>query len=255
MNKLEFWIENGCLVSHPETTEADGNGQGRSLQNLGRFVKVETSEAGTTIKWLMSAGNWASLFFVQDWLRSLPPPYSLRFFNAGWFRETYSSPSEASARIGQLIGKADVRFSSRAFTRSFVPDVSKLPPRLRQSWEAGSAPPDATVVCSIDPVTGISQVESVGHASAIASIWGVSPVTYPCLTGHSYDRVVSNAYHEVLKTRRPNFSHVIAAMTQPDGEVQWYGYQRLVFPGHVNDMGHPTVNVVGHVSQVEIPLL
>ncbi len=251
MNRLEFWVRDGCLVNRPDKRESAA----RSNIEIGQIVKVETAESGTTIKWSMFAPNWASLFFVQEWLPSLPQPYVLRFFNSGWFCETYETAVQARARIGQLTGKADVRFSARAFTRTFVPNVPKLPPRLRSAWEAGVAQPDSSVVCSVDPVTGLSQVESVGHASAIASIWGVSPVTYPCITGHSYDRVVSNAYHEVLRTRRPNFSHVIAAMTQPDGEIQWYGYQRLVFPGIISDTGLPTVNVVGHVSEVEIPLL
>jgi hypothetical protein len=254
MNNLEFWIGNGCLVDRPKSSFGNDLPD-RTLIQSGRYIKIESTEAGTIVKWTMFAPNWASLFFIEGWLGNLPEPYTLRFFNAGWFSETYDSKEAASRRISQLIGKADVRFSSRAYTRRFVPTVMKLPERLRQAWEAGEAPPDSSVVCSVDNVTGISQVESVGHASAIASIWGVSPVTYPCLTGHSYDRAVSGAYHDVLRTGRPDYSHVIAAMTQPDGEVQWYGYQRLVFPGTSSVHGNPTVNVMGHVSPVEIPLL
>ena len=254
MNYQEFWISNGCLVDRPKSTMGTDVPE-RALLQSGQYIKIELSDSGTVVKWTMFAPNWASLFFVEKWLSSLSGPYKLRFFNAGWFSETYQTKEEAEQRINQLIGKADVRFSTRAYTRSFVPTVSKLPEKLREAWEAGTALPDSAVVCSIDNTTGISQVESVGHASAIASIWGVSPVTYPCLTGHSYDRAVSGAYHEVLQTGRPNYSHVIAAMTQPDGEVQWYGYQRVVFPGIIRVNGNPTVNVMGHVSPVEIPLL
>ncbi len=254
MQTLDFWIDNGCLVERPLLFAGQEPSE-KSLVQLGRFVKIESSETGTTVKWSMFSPNWASLYFAEEWLKSLPGPYVLRFFNAGWFSETYDDTKAASSRIRQLIGKADVRFSARAFARSFQPTITRLPDRLREAWEAGAAPPDATVVCSIDAASGIAQVESVGHASAIASIWGVSPVTFPCLTGHSYDRVVSGAYHDVLRTGRPSYSHVIAAMTQPDGEIKWHGYQRVVLPGTTRFNGNPTVNVVGHVSAVEIPLL
>jgi hypothetical protein len=254
MSKFEFWIDDGCIVERP-TANDGGVLSDRALVQSGRYVKIETIDTGTTVKWCMFAPNWASLYFTESWLHSLPAPFTLRFFNAGWFSEKYDTAQEAADRISQVVAKADVRFSARAFSRQFIPTVSRLPDRLREAWEAGAAPPDATVVCSVDSLTGISQVESVGHASAIASIWGVSPVTFPCLTGHSYDRVVSGAYHEVLRTGRPNYSHVIAAMAQPDGETQWHGYQRVVFPGANRVNGNPTVNVVGYVSAVEIPLL
>jgi hypothetical protein len=107
----------------------------------------------------------------------------------------------------------------------------------------------------VDMNSGQSQVERVGHKSAIATIWGVSPVSFPCLTGHSYDRVVSSAYVDVVRSSRPNFSHVVAAMTQPNGETRWFGYQRAIFPGNMLEGGLPSVQVVGHISPVDIALL
>jgi hypothetical protein len=169
MNRLEFWIKDGCLARSSEY----GNAPNDVRDNLSAsdIVKIETSEAGTTIKWSMFAPNWASLFFAQDWIASLPGPYLLNFFNAGWFKELCQSAPEASARIGQLVSKSDIRLSARAYTRTLEPSVRKLPSRLRTAWEAGAAPAEASVVCSIDPVTGLSRVETVGAASAIASIW------------------------------------------------------------------------------------
>ena len=36
--------------------------------------------------------------------------------------------------------------------------------------------------------------------SLIARIWGVSPNSYPCLNGHSYDRAVTPEYFKVVTT-------------------------------------------------------
>ncbi len=254
MSVLEFWISEGCLVDRPQTDDSVAISD-RVILQTGKYVKVESDPSGTVVKWSMFGPNWASLVFVESWLPNFQAPFTLRFFNAGWFCEKYETAQDATRRISQLLGKADVRFSAKAFSRNFIPTIEKLPDGLRAAWEAGATPPNSTVVCSVDLETGISQVEAVGHESAIASIWGVSPVSFPCLTGHSYDRVVSRTYFDVLKSGRPNYSHVIAAMTQPDGEVQWHGYQRVVFPGTARVNGNPTVNVVGHVSPVEIPLL
>jgi hypothetical protein len=254
MRTLDFWIEDGCLVDTPTAIQSDLQSERAFIQSS-NFIKVEVTETGTTIRWTMFACNWASLFFVQNWIHSLMPPFTLRFFNGGWFSERYETARDAAKRIEALVAKADVRFSARVFTRNFEPKVADLPETLRQSWEVGLADPTVAVVCAVDPDNGQSQVERVGHKSAIASIWGVSPVSFPCLSGHSYDRVVSGAYINVVKNQRPNFSHVIAAMTQPDGETRWYGYQRVIFPGHSKENGLPSVHVVGHVSPVDIPLL
>ncbi len=254
MEKIEFWIEDGCLVDTPDELRSLKQSQRVYIQS-NSAVKVETGEEGTTVLWSMFASNWASLYFVQNWLHSLTGPFKLRFFNSGWFSEKYDTSRDASARIEWLITKSDVRFSARVFTKNFYPKVSNLPEVLRESWEAGQANLNNTVVCAVDVESGQTQVESVGNKSAIASIWGVSPVSFPCLTGHSYDRVVSGAYLDVIKTERPNYSHVVAAMTKPDGETRWYGYQRAIFPGKSKSGSFASVHIIGHVSPIDIPLL
>jgi hypothetical protein len=251
----ELWIEGGLIVDRP-LDEAGLPVSERLLLHSRNYVKIETTDAGTTVKWVMFAANWASVFFVREWLTTLPKPYTLKFFIAGWFEETLGTYLETRDRIDQLMAKSDVRFTERVFTREFnLNGASVVPPDFELAVNEGKIPEDKTVVCVIDTVNERTRVSHVGSDSALASVWGLSPVAYPCLSGHSYDKVVSRPYFEVLKTGRPHHDHVLAAMTHPDGEVRWFGYQRLILPGNQRINGHPTVSVLCHRGAVDIPVL
>ena len=50
------------------------------------------------------------------------------------------------------------------------------------------------------------------HFDTIAKLWGLNPVSYPCLIGHSYDEAVSRAYPLVTRTGDPHYDHIYAAM-------------------------------------------
>ena len=63
--------------------------------------------------------------------------------------------------------------------------------------------PDFAVYCIYDSATGKFQVERGGPKSTIARLWGMSPVSYPCLTGHSYYQMVSRAYPKLPHTFTP----------------------------------------------------
>jgi hypothetical protein len=251
----DLWIDGGQIVARPDD-ESGMPVSERILLHTRNHVKIESTSAGTTTKWVMFAANWASVFFMREWLTIMPKPFTLKFFIAGWFEETYETYLEARERIDQLMAKSDVRFTERVFTREFNINAMHVVPReFELAVNEGKISEDKTVICAIDTVNERSRVTHVGSDSALASVWGMSPVAYPCLSGHSYDKVVSRPYFEVLKTGRPHHDHVLAAMTHPDGEVRWFGYQRLILPGNKRVNGHPTVNVLCHRGAVDIPVL
>ena len=81
-----------------------------------------------------------------------------------------------------------------------TPDFNTLcQPRFGWRWMQGTARDNRSVVCIVEPEREISQVEHVGKDSLIARIWGISPNSYPCLNGHSYDRAVTPEYFKVVK--------------------------------------------------------
>jgi hypothetical protein len=251
---MQFWIESGRLVARP-TDENGGRIADRTLLQAHELVKVDASESGTDITWWMFSANWASLFMVREWMSTLSPPYRLNFFNLGWFNEEYDNLIEAQRRLDHLITKSDIRFSARVFTQDFDPEYDRLLPELQGAMEAGEVSVEKAVVCAIDSELERTLVAHVGSNSALASVWGVSPVTYPCLTGHSYDRIVSRPYFEVIRTGRAHHDHVLAAMTQPDGDVKWLGYQRLIVPRKETVNGLPTVNILCQFGPVDISIL
>jgi hypothetical protein len=251
---LEFWLDGGKRVERPVSASGEKLTDKQIFQMRG-MVKVATSDQGTQVKWVQFAANWSNLFFVCEWLKVLPAPFSLQFFNAGWFSESHPYWQEAAARINGLIANSDVRLSTRTYLREFDPEKIRLPQQLEMAWAKGLVPEDRVVVCEIDAENERTAVSFVGEKSALASVWGISPVSYPCLSGHSYDKVVSRPYFEVLRTGRPYHDHVLAAMATPDGEVSWLTYQRLIFPTRSLHGRSRTVHVMCEGAPVDIPVL
>ena len=250
----EVWIGNGQLVSRPLGPSGEKITDRQLLQKH-ELVKIEIGPDGTTIRWVMFAANWTSLYFAMEWIGPFMGPFTLRFFNSGWFEETYEQTEDVRQRITKLISKSDIRFSSRTYIKAFDPVTYELPPLLQRMWDTGLIDDKSAVHCAIDSERRLTQVEHVGADSALAKVWGVAPVSYPCLSGHSYDRIVSESYYEVVKTGRPIYDHVLAAMVHPGGEVHWFGYHRLVFPNSRKAGNLPQVTIACEVAKVDIPIL
>jgi hypothetical protein len=253
-DELEFWISKGCLVPKPEPEDGKPLPE-RTLLDRYNLVKVTASPKGATIKWFAFGANWASLYFAKEWIGTFPGPYTLNYYMSGWFTEKYDDPLDARDRIDTLIAKSDLHLSSRIYTQSFDPDTCQLPDLIRRTYETGVAPPEASVDCSMDEETGRVKVERIGPQSAIAKLWGVSPVSTPCLAGTNYDKVTAKGYFEAVRTGQPYYDHIYAAMMGRDGEVSWIPYQRIVMP-HARKRGrNRMVSVVSEVTQVAIAVV
>jgi hypothetical protein len=254
MNTKEYWLDSGHIVDRPRKPDGEAFTD-RQIFQSGSLVKLVTSGGGTRVTWTQFSANWSSLFFVIEWIKILPGPFTLQFFNAGWFSERYTCPIETIERIRGLIANSDVRLSARVYLQQFDPEKIDLPFGLNDAWSRGEIPESQVVVCDVNLDSERTTVSHVGASSALASVWGVSPVSYPCLSGHSYDKVVSRPYFEVIKTGRPYHDHVLAAMAKPDGEVSWMSYQRLIFPT-AKVLGHRrTVHIMCEGAPVDIPVL
>jgi hypothetical protein len=250
----EYWIKQGQFVARPQHVSGAALPD-KTLLFQHELVHIACSAQGIVCKWVMFSANWTSLYFMKEFLAVFVGPFTLEFFNAGWFSEHFETAADAKNRIDQLISKSDVRFSARTFTRPFDPTERAIPKSLKEMWSAGALDESRSVHCSINIDREISQVHHIGPNSALAKIWGISPVSYPSLSGHSYDKVVSRTYYDVVRTGRPHYDHVLAAMVNPTGEIKWYGYHRLVFPRKVAPGSLPQVSVACEVAQVDIPLL
>jgi hypothetical protein len=251
---MQFWIDKARVIQRPMGPNEEAVSD-RYLLQTRELVRVETDPAGTEICWVMFAANWASLMFVREWIAILNGPFVLKFFNLGWFEERCATLAEAQSRIDQLIAKSDIRFSSRVFTRDAELRRRSMLPELAEAFESGSVDENKAVVCLIDFETERTEVAHVGRNSALASVWGDAPSSYPRQSGHSYDRVVSRPYFEVASSGRPHHDHVLAAMTQPDGDVRWFGYQRLILPNAKRVNGLPTVSIVCQGGPVDIRIV
>jgi hypothetical protein len=254
MEAQEYWIDKGQIVER-SMSASGAAASGKSLLFQKEFVKIECNANGTVIKWVMFGANWTSLYFCKELLSAHIAPFTLSFFNSGWFSEVFDNLVDAGIRIDQLIAKSDVRFSAHTFTRPFNPVEYKLSATLKEAWTNGGVDESTAVHCTIDMDRELTRFEHIGANSALAKIWGISPVSFPSRSGHSYDRVVSKSYYEVVKTGRPLYDHVLAAMVNPSGEVKWYGYHRLIFPCRKPRGTLAHVSVACEVAEIDIPLL
>jgi hypothetical protein len=223
------WILRGEQVASTEPRPGDLREEHELFERDG-FVKLVECPEGTTVMWSVFAPNWASLYAVMDRLDQAPAPVTLKYFLSGWFVETLPDSLSARRRIHTILAKSDIHLTSRTYVRPASPNRPDIPPILKQALEQ-NAPAEFGIDCVYDSASGRFSVERVGRKSEIARVWGMSPVSYPCINGLTYDQVVSAAYHRVLTTGEPHYDHVLAAMVTPASDVFWYPYQRVILPG------------------------
>ena len=76
MNLKEFWVCEGNIVPRPYDEFGKPCSE-RSLLQQKNHVKIEVSSSRVTIKWYMAVANWASLYFVKDWISAYHGPFDL----------------------------------------------------------------------------------------------------------------------------------------------------------------------------------
>jgi hypothetical protein len=203
----------------------------------------------------MFTSNWASLYFAMEWIHGTLGPYQLQYYSAGWFTDRFEQAWEASDRIHQL----DLQERRAPLADGLHPGGErKLATTcrclLKQALRENAMDEDHSIDCLYDATSQKFQVSRVGPKSTIAQVYGLSPVSYPCLTGHSFDHAVSRIYPDVIRTGTPHYDHIYAAMSSPTGDVYWIPYQRVVLPLKVgrNKRG---VRVVTELTKVDISVL
>lgn len=245
------WIVGGSMAASPsgEGMEADE----RCLLAKGA-VRITTGAAGSEVKWAVLTPCFASLFHAACVLSDLQAPYMLRYFLAGWFEEHFERAEGAIERIHEIIARSDIHLVRRAFVREFDPNHKTVPELLRLTWIDGHADADFAVDCVYEETSGRFHVDWIGPQSTIAKLWGVTPVSYPCQAGGSYDKIVSAAYIDVLNAGRPRYDHVYAAMVTPESDVVWIPYHRVIVPKRQAG-ARRGVSIVSEIAKVDIQIV
>ncbi len=244
------WISRGVLLPAPPHGENQAVDE-RDLLHRQGHVKITQDAHGTTVKWAMFTANWASLYFAGERIHDCPGPYHLYYHSAGWFHEKYDSAVEASDRITQLVYKSDIHLSRTVYIYEASENRKDVPQLLKAALHDNQADEEHSIDCLYDASSRKFRVSRVGSKSTIAQLWGMSPVSYPCLTGHSYDQAVSRVYPEVSRTGDPHYDHIYAAMASPVGDVVWVPYQRVVLPLR-QGRTRKGVRVVTELAKVDI---
>lgn len=249
-----YWIVNGRVDADPFASTGLDSPE-RLMQTAGG-VFVAASRTGTTIRWAMFASNWASLYYAAEILATLPPPYTFEFFLSGWFTQTIDDPSQAQARLQELVVKSDVHVRQKTYVKALAPDYAPyIPDIIGDTLADGRASPDLSVDCVFDSQSGRFLVERIGKNSTVAKWYGTtSPSSFPCQTGNSYDNIVSQAYRNVMDSGQTEYGHVLAVFPSPMQAPKWLGYQRVILP-HAFPDGRNGVSVVTQVAQVDINLV
>jgi hypothetical protein len=245
------WVLDGRMVPPPPAADEGTPIAERDLLQRTGFVKITASEQGTAIRWSMFSRNWASLFFAAEWLQGAFGPYNLQYYSAGWFNERHEQPWSAADRIHHLIHKSDVHLSQTVYIHKAAEPGRDMPPVLQRALRDNAASEDVSIDCAFDPSSQRYRVARVGPQSTIAKLWGLNPVSYPCLIGHSYDEAVSRAYPLVTRSGEPHYDHIYAAMASARGDVVWVPYQRVVLP-LVQGRSRKGVRVVTELAEVDI---
>jgi len=253
LNRRISWVINGELTHVLPETPAMPVSEMELLSRKGAIKITETPD-GVQIKWVLFSANWASLYYLIESIHLYSGPFKFRYFLSGWFTEEVKTAQEAKVRLQDLMAKSDVHLAQHAYVKQFDPSKTRVPHVLRDTLSDMTAMPDLSVDCVYDEDTEQFLVMRVGARSTLAKIYGLSPVSMPCLTGNTYDQVVSAAYPEVVKNDEPHYDHVIAAMNFPDKSVGWLPYQRVILPHRFPD-GRKGVTVVTEQTDVDIKVV
>jgi len=252
MDERIIWIIKGRMEFSGSTGTADDSRQQRLLRD--GAVKVELTREAMTIRWRLFAPNWASLYYLMEWLPGQQGPCRLEYFASGWFSEEYEDVLDAIRRIRALMDKSDVFLRSRVFIKPADRETSDIPGLLQDVLMKADAPPEHGVDCIEDPASHSFKVVRIGEKTLIARRWGMTRQAFPCIHGNDYDQRVSSIYPHVLKTGQAHYDHVYAAMRENDGRVCWVPYQRVVLPKLFGD-GSRGVRVVSRIAPVDIQVI
>jgi hypothetical protein len=250
MDDQVFWIVEGRRLA-----ESAGGFLSDDVEtarfNYDGAVKVKTSRLGTEIKWSVFSPCFASLFYAMNWLSAARAPVILQFYLSGWFEETFHTVEEAINRIEQVMAKSELHLTKRAFVEEVDPTGKEMPPILQRTWSGHEVSTDTSIDFVFEEKSQKFRIDRIGSKSTIAKFYGMSPVSYPYVNGGSYDDIVYEAYTHVLRSGKPRYDHVLAAMRMPDNVIRWMPYQRIVVPGETSQK-LPCVSVVTEIANVII---
>jgi len=247
------WIVGGRLTHVLPSDLSSIHSENSILADKGAIKIIESPE-GVKFKWVVFAANWMSLYSLIELLHLYEGPFTLQYFLSGWFTEKIESRDEVKTRLAQLIAKSDVYVSQHTYVHEIDPSRAHVPHVLRDTLTDNTAIPELSVDCVFDEDTNSFVVQRIGGQSSLAKIWGMSPVSIPCLTGNSYDDVITKGYLDVLQTETPRYDHVLAAMNFPDKKVAWLPYQRVILPHRFPD-GRSGVSVITELADVDIKII
>jgi hypothetical protein len=248
------WIDRGRVVEELPRVDGGAVSEDAAIHRQGLVKLTFSQQAGTIVNWTVFTPNWSSLYYVMECLHLYPGPYHLKYYLAGWFSETIADSRLARQRIHALVAKSDVHLLTRTYLKAAEPDPKAMPPLLQDAWGDRAVKPDYSIDCVHDDHDDRFKVMRIGPGSPIAKLWGIFPVSYPCLTGNPYDRIVSEIYPRVVQTGEPHYGHVYAAMALPDRQVRWVPYQRVVLPHQFPD-GRKGVTVISELTPVDIQIV
>ena len=199
------WVSDGRVVPPPP-----GRGllrqPSRSATCCSGRASSRSSRArpGTTLRWSMFSRQLVLALFRGGVgarrPRAFPPAVlfrrlvqrALRACAGGGGPHPPPHPQERRAPVADRLHPQRSRRTAR-----------DVPPLLKQALrDNAGGRGHLRSTASMIPSSQRFRVARVGPQSTIAKLWGVSPVSYPCLTGHSYDQAVSRVYPQVTPHRR-----------------------------------------------------
>ena len=237
MQSAQLWISDGKLI------EIDSDVIARrgvdALMREDRLVLITVNARGTSIHWHLSSASWSSLYSVISHLRVCPPPFQLNFFVEAWATERYVRAKDAARRIDELIGKADVRLSKKAYVYEKEMDKRAMPQLLQLAYDEHAALTDHRVDTVFHEDSNMFYLERAGENSLLSKImgehWTSEFAGREEIPDTDFDYEVMSHYEKVLTADVPRFDHVFATITPPGGAPIWASYLRLIVPSKFED--------------------
>ncbi len=214
------------------------------------FALIQVRSVGniTQVRWDPAHADKASIDAAVQAIMQANAATTLVFYKSGWFKEHYSSASDAAARLLMVGIMGDVKISRSAFIKEQNCRFDRLPPLIKLMMRNRQMYHDYSIETAFDERRNWFPPTRSGRLSATAQVLGPDWITNGALHEEPQNKPADDEmvreYHGVLKSWAPRYDTALASLARDGEEPRWVPYHRVVLPRKTKRGGFGTSNLV-----------
>ena len=212
------------------------------------LVQVRSTANTTEVRWDPAHADWASIDAAVAAVMEVDTSTTLVFYKSGWFKEHYSTASEAAARIYMVQTMKDVDLAHAAFVKPLDYSFEKAPPLIKLMMQNPYFYANHAIEHWYNEADGTFDPSWSGPESATTKVFGPDWIERGSLAGSERNREADDElvreYQGVLDDWTPRYDQILVALAPDDEEHIWVPYHRVMVPRRARRGGFGTSNLI-----------